>query len=560
MSNVRINSNKHKGNTSYPLESSHQDEYEDDDDDSENWNDANDEFIDDVEFIKHDSKQANKNTSSSSSNLPQAQATIKTTTSNCDIDLTLHEAIFKGNIPKIFDILIDKELSESIVNKKDKHGNTPLHLACMMGRPKEVVAALLKRGASVECKNLNRWTPFHEACSYGNREIITIMTLQLGNNFYQSLNQDKLAKQLSKTRNYRVVLKWEFKSWVPFLTRVLPNDVCVINKQGGNIRIDTRLLELGSEMMSWKKSDGCLIYSSELQKKWVIMNNKTKKYQFISFSDSGLNKHIEYKVDDFMSNDIMDIELESSELLVTRLTSGWIWKADKQEKIGTYEAALYDFNNVYLVTKKRREHLNEEDLKRNKMFNKSAMDMLRFGKKPNSNDSDETDNEDNEDLLENDGDNEADETETHRKSLVPPPPTKVTWSEYCESEPGKYPNLGREQKIKINKTPFRAGVAMSDKFPITKNEFVDLLSIIPLKMFKKLKDFIDMRLPDGFPIRVDIPILPFLSARITFEDFQFLDGPMNDSLFNIPEDYEEETEPMLPIFHKRTKETTTKTQ
>jgi hypothetical protein len=59
-----------------------------------------------------------------------------------------------------------------------------------------------------------------------------------------------------------------------------------------------------------------------------------------------------------------------------------------------------------------------------------------------------------------------------------------------------------------------------------------------VKSFKKLEEFVEMKLPDGFPVRLDIPVFPFLTARITFEDFAYHDGPIEESLFKIPQDYE----------------------
>ena len=125
----------------------------------------------------------------------------------------------------------------------------------------------------------------------------------------------------------------------------------------------------------------------------------------------------------------------------------------------------------------------------------------------------------------------------HRPSLPPPPPTNVTWEQYIQAEPGDYPALGREPKLKIMKKPLKASVAMSKDCPITKSEFIDLLSIVPLKLFKKLKEFIELKLPDGFPVRVDIPIFALLMARISFEDFTFIDDPIDMSLFKVPDDY-----------------------
>ena len=458
-------------------------------------------------------------------------------------DLVLHQAVFNNDTERIFSILngVESVRQKELVNKRDKHGNTALHLACMLGRSKKVVSAFLQNPNrwSIDIKNLNRWTPFHEACSYGNREIISLMANQLKDDVDDAFNNGgKLSEFLEKTKNYRLVLKWEFQSWVPFVSRVLPSDVCVINKQGRFIRIDTRLLDY--EGLFRKKGDGCLVYSN---KKWIFMNNKTKKYQY--FEAPSVYKNIEGRIDEFMSTDIVDFELKSSDMQFTRSTSGWIWKADKTDKVGRYNAALYDFANVFLVTRKRREHLSEEDLKRNKNAYKSAVHMFKFGEKPGPRDlqnysgQDGADGESAEEMSGGDDEEEVEQEEIHRESLAPPPETTIAWEQYINAEPpGCYPTLGREIKCKINKLAVKASVAMSEDFPITKNEFLELLSIVPLKMFKKLKEFVEMKLPDGFPVRLDIPIFPFLSARITFEDFNFIEGPVDESLFSVPHDYE----------------------
>lgn len=459
-------------------------------------------------------------------------------------DLVLHEAVFNNDINKIFTTLNDTELvkRKDIVNKRDKHGNTALHLACILGRPKEVVSAFLQSNQrwSIDVRNLNRWTPFHEACSYGDREIIKLLTKQLQDDVDDAINNSKLSDFLEKTKNYRLVLKWEFQSWVPFVSRVLPSDVCVINKQGKFIRIDTRLVDF--EGLFRKKGDSCLVYSN---KKWIIMNNKTKKYQY--FESPNIYKDIDERVDEFMSTDIMDIELKSSEMQLSRSTSGWIWKADKVGKVGRYNAALYDFTNVFLVVRKRREHLSEDDLKRNKNAYRSAVHIFEFGEKPNTKDLDKASSQDGdaENADESDSMEGQEETVDHRESLPPPPSTNVTWQQYIQAEPGNYPTIGREQRCKILRKPVKASVALSEEFPITKNEFLDLLSIVPLKLFRKLKEFVEMKLPDGFPVRLDIPVFPFLTARITFEDFTFIEGPIDESLFAIPEDYEKDSN-LLP--------------
>jgi len=525
---------------------------EQDDDDGENWADASNRFGND-----DDEQNQISNIKSALNSDPGLANKLSQIEDDFD-HLILHKAIFHNDTRLALSLLKDTNLLKlkDLVNRKDKHGNTALHLACMLGRSKDIISAFLDNHDvkwSIDIRNSNRWTPFHEACSYGDRDIITLMAKQIKDDVDDALHNKRLSNFLEKTRNYRLVLKWEFQSWVPFVSRVLPSDVCIIHKQGRYLRIDTRLLDF--EGLFRKKGDCCLVYYNE---KWIVMNNKLKKYQL--FETPSVYKDLDDKVDEFMAMDIMDLEFKSSEMQLTRSTSGWIWKADKIGKVGRFNAAIYDFANVFLVTRKRREHLSEEDLKRNKSAYKNAVHAFKFGEKPptsanhsrghhSSSDENTANSDDNNGLVgensEQDSGEDEEETITHRESLPPPPRAKVTWEQYIDAEPGHFPTLGREQKLKTTKTAVKASVAMSEEFPLTKNEFLDLLSVVPIKMFKRLKEFVEMKLPEGFPVRLDIPVFPALTARITFEDFAFLGEVVDESLFKVPQDYERDTN-LLP--------------
>ena len=58
-----------------------------------------------------------------------------------------------------------------------------------------------------------------------------------------------------------------------------------------------------------------------------------------------------------------------------------------------------------------------------------------------------------------------------------------------------------------------------------KTHYFSLQVIAPqFKHFQKLRDFVEMKLPPGFPVKIDLPIFPTISARITFHDFKWKNG------------------------------------
>merc|ERR1712241_905810 len=150
--------------------------------------------------------------------------------------------------------------------------------------------------------------------------------------------------------------------------------------------------------------------------------------------------------------------------------------------------------------RKRREHLSEEDLQKNRAI------IENFSK----------------------GNTQAQalvpvEEGDRRQSLAPPVCPEVTWAQYSDCPPGAAPLLARKIVSKTSSKQFKATVAMSEQFPMEVEMLLAVLEVIApqFKHFKKLRNFVQLKLPPGFPIQVNIPVLPTVSAKITFTEFQW---------------------------------------
>ncbi|KAL7854681.1 hypothetical protein SRHO_G00168710 [Serrasalmus rhombeus] len=80
-------------------------------------------------------------------------------------DFPVHECVFKGDVRRLSSLIRTQNIAQ-----KDVHGNTPLHLAVMMGH-KECAHLLLAHNAPVKVKNAQGWSPLAEAISYGDRQM-----------------------------------------------------------------------------------------------------------------------------------------------------------------------------------------------------------------------------------------------------------------------------------------------------------------------------------------------------------------------------------------------------
>ena len=429
----------------------------------------------------------------------------------------LHQAVFTNDLPGLSSLLRSPG-ARDMVGVKDKHGNTALHLAALLGR-RECVQLLLAHGAPVKLKNSEGWSPLAEAISYGDRQTIASLLRRLKQQAKSEMETRKpeMIIALKNLGDFAIELKWDFSSWVPLVSRILPSDVCKITKRGSSVRLDTTLVDFSE--MKWERGDITFLYQGEEkgEKALCVLDNKAKVFQYVRHQESELE--FEDEVDLLMSSDIVAAQISTKPITFTREKAGWIWKEDRAEQLGKFQAEFYSVNGMILESRKRREHLSEEDLQKNKAiidsFSKGNTKMIDAEANPDD--------------------------KIRRASLAPPTAPSLTWEEYVECPEGKLPALARKHVSKTSSKHFKASVAMSEEFPMKVEMLLAVLEVIApqFKHFNKLRDFVNMKLPPGFPIQVNIPVLPTVSAKVTFTDFEWMQG--NEKLelekFKIPKDY-----------------------
>ncbi|XP_006818094.1 LOW QUALITY PROTEIN: ankyrin repeat domain-containing protein 13D-like [Saccoglossus kowalevskii] len=429
----------------------------------------------------------------------------------------LHCLVWHNNYDHLERELVkDKFLDVELV---DPRGRTALHLAVALGHL-ESTRVLLRHKAIVNVENKQGWTVLQEAISTGDPELVQIV---LQHRDYQRASArvagiPELLEKLRAAPDFYVEMKWEFTSWVPLVSRMCPSDVYRVYKSGASVRVDTTLL--GFDQMTWQRGSRSYIFKGEegehLASFMEIDHDRCQVYveklQLRPDFDLSLMTPRESTVVSRLTSPVVTTYIDTEKIAFSRNKSGiWGWRSDKVEAINGYDCKVFSASNVELVTKQRLEHLTEEDKERNKDTFKNHHPLQSFLG-----------------LAEQ---HQAAAVANVSKSSDPTNPTAITPEEYFDPnfELGER-DIGRPKETSTKVQKFKATLWLCEDHPLSLQEqvlpIIDLMAISNVH-FAKLRDFITLQLPAGFPVKIEIPLFHILNARITF-------GNLNATQENIP--------------------------
>lgn len=445
-------------------------------------------------------------------------------------EFPLHWLVWINNVDELKRVLktetIDKE-------KVDNRGRTPLMLAVKLSHLQCVKCLLAaKCNASFEHEG---WSVVQEAVCSGDEAILTaiIEVRDLQRHIQRVTHVPKLLQHLLDAPDFYIEMKWEFTSWVPLMSRLCPSDTYKVYKRGANVRIDTTLL--GFDNNTWQRGN--------------------RSYIFKGAKDSAVMIEIDHDthevMEEQMNSDIGDIvaipppigavrarlnapvitnNIEMDKISFERNKSGiWGWRSEKSEVVNGYNCKVYGASNVEFITRTRMDHLNEDQIK-----NKCArtplhsflgiaddeVSSIRSNEGINSKERTPSPSVESR-FREESFENCTGEENASCSSGTNSPKYVITPEEYFSVDvdlDGR--DVGRSKKITTKVQRFKANLWLSEEFPMRLQEQVlpilDLMSTMASPHVSKLKDFITMQLPSGFPVKVEIPLFHVLNACITF--------------------------------------------
>jgi hypothetical protein len=283
-------------------------------------------------------------------------------------------------------------------------------------------------------------------------------------------------------------IKWEIKSWVPFISRFCPNDIHKIWKKGTSIRMDSTLV--GAEGFSWIRGELSILFIGDgddtglyILRKDLQEGESYKSMKRSDVDDLQLEKDMSLLFD--VNREISSIGPDLSSKFSIKPCKTWMGRA-KTSKIENYDCDQYQIEGIKFHYKKR-EFRGENN------------------------------------------------TEIKNHSIGDEP--LKTYEDYLErNQPLLYKHEGTSN---LEKT-FEGSVHLTNDFPIQLNQLVPIIEILSPsnRKYEYLLGIVNQIPENTFPVQLDIPIFPTVSAEVTFQNFT-TNIEIEDSLFNVPDWFEE---------------------
>ncbi|XP_067571464.1 ankyrin repeat domain-containing protein 13B isoform X5 [Pseudorca crassidens] len=379
------------------------------------------------------------------------------------------------------------------IEQLDPRGRTPLHLATTLGHL-ECARVLLAHGADVGRENRSGWTVLQEAVSTRDLELVQLV---LRYRDYQRVVKrlagiPVLLEKLRKAQDFYVEMKWEFTSWVPLVSKICPSDTYKVWKSGQNLRVDTTLL--GFDHMTWQRGNRSFVFRGQDTSAVVMEIDHDRRVVYTeTLALAGQDRELllaaaqptEEQVLSRLTAPVVTTQLDTKNISFERNKTGILgWRSEKTEMVNGYEAKVYGASNVELITRTRTEHLSEQHKGKVKGCKTPLQSFLGIAEQHGG--------PQNGTLI--------------TQTLSQANPTAITAEEYFNPnfELGNR-DMGRPMELTTKTQKFKAKLWLCEEHPLSLCEqvapIIDLMAVSNA-LFAKLRDFITLRLPPGFPVKI----------------------------------------------------------
>jgi len=385
-----------------------------------------------------------------------------------------------------------------------------------------VAKFLLEQGADPREKSKAGWSALDTCLASGLRENVKMLYIAIQQKLRKVYREKspKLLQELKNLPDFHLELKWEFKSWVPFVSRFCPSDTYHIWKRGCSLRVDTTLV--GYENMKWKRGKLTLMLIGDEKigdGTLYLVNHQSKQYERVMEALEEIDKDIspeelETEIDELMLQELLHSKLDA-DTVAFRLCTNWRG-AEKITKVGDYNCKIYNLEGFCYRVQHRK-------------F-KGQAPLISAPSEASSNGSNNATNPTN-------TDNAAPKLRDHSAG---DDLSHWSWQSYIQDDTAGEPKalMYRNEVVEVKNKLFKGTTYISGEFPRSVRELLPIFECLAptQRIFDKLASFIKLKLPDqGFPVKLEIPVFPTVTGQVTFLNYSEL--KVDPSLFVLPADY-----------------------
>lgn len=190
--------------------------------------------------------------------------------------------------------------------------------------------------------------------------------------------------------------------------------------------------------------------------------------------------------------------LDTDKIQFERCRAGLIgFRSDKNEQVNGYDCKVFSANNVQLVTRVRTEHLSEQDkqnykeqLQASQIPFQSLLGTVEIVEKEHKTKAAMA----------------GHSVEHHQHHGNACNPSNISLEQYFDTSfDMAHQDIGRPKELTTRINKFKANLWLSEKFPLSLQEqilpIIDLMAISS-SHFQKLRNFITLQIPAGFPVKI----------------------------------------------------------
>ncbi|VDN12066.1 unnamed protein product [Dibothriocephalus latus] len=137
---------------------------------------------------------------------------------------------------------------------------------------------------------------------------------------------EKISDKLMNISDCVLDFHWELKSWVPFLSRFLPSDVCKLWKKGNKVRMDTSLLDFNNRNWVRGKLSILLDGNKPFDQRICILDHEKRCYEIMDGIMAKTDDNwLEQTIDMATRNELVHMNVETERMNYKTQSSKLVW-------------------------------------------------------------------------------------------------------------------------------------------------------------------------------------------------------------------------------------------